>query len=295
MNRPRADAATIRPPAPAIAHNDLLIVPDYFEALRARGLDSLDGLFSVTNDESLSKPGLDPWRERLRLTLKIAGTERTFYLKRFRNPPAGARREVRRAGCRASSMAGLEWNRIHELTRDGIPCPRPVALGEEFHGRKERRSAVLTAAVPGDSLECWAIRWSKENRPTVRKLIPVVADLVARFHGHGYIHRDLYLSHIFYDRMVAFDESLHLIDLQRVMRPGWNRRRWIVKDLAALNYSTPVHLVSQTDRVRWLKHYLGLVKLDHSARRLLYRVVGKTQRMAWHDPLLTERWHERQA
>jgi len=272
-----------------VSHNDLLIVPAYEGLLRSNQLDSLDALFSVSDAESLTKPGLGPWRQRLRLTLNVSGSGRTFYLKRFANPPASVRREVRRAGYDAKSVAGLEWTWMHRLAGEGIPCVKPVAFGEDLHGSRERRSAILTAAVPGDSLERFADRWGDSDRGTVRRLIPPLAKLVARLHGRGYIHRDLYLSHVFYDPTTGVEKSLCLIDLQRVIRPRWGRRRWIVKDLASLNYSAPGHLVSRTDRIRWLKHYLALPKLDASARRLAHRVVGKTKRIAKHDRRRTAR------
>lgn len=224
---------------------------------------------------------------------------RTFYLKRFTNPPASARREVRRSGTGAKSVAGLEWTWMNRLARDGIPCACPVALAEELRGSREVRSAILTAAVPGDSLEHWAARWTRADHATIRALIGVLAKLVARLHAAGYVHRDLYLSHLFFDPAAPLDDALCLIDLQRMIRPAANPRRWIVKDLAALNYSAPTarddaasfpsptrgdatgpsDLISQADRLRWLKLYLGAVKLDGSARRLAYRVIGKTMRI----------------
>ena len=118
------------------------------------------------------------------------------------------------------------------------------------------------------------------DRLTIQRLITATAALISRLHRQGYIHRDLYLSHVFYDPSSPMERSLRLIDLQRVIRPRWRFRRWIVKDLASLNFSTPSRLVSRTDRVRWLRRYLGIEKLDASARRLVYRIVGKTQRIA---------------
>jgi hypothetical protein len=112
-------------------------------------------------------------------------------------------------------------------------------------------------------------------------------------HRCGFVHRDLYLSHIFHDAEARPEESLHLIDLQRVHRPRGAGRRWIVKDLAALNYSVPPRLVRRTDRLRWLTYYLGTPKLDASARRLVYRIVGKTQSIARHDRRRTARWGHR--
>ncbi len=261
--------------------NDLTVTAGFEELLQENCLDSLNALFVTPDAEPLNKPGLALWRERLRLTITDRGSARTVYLKRFHKPPTRALRELRRGARGIRSLAGLEWARMRQLASDGIPCVQPIAFGEELRGSRERRSAILTAAVPGDSLERWLQRWGKDDRRTVCGLLQPLAALIARFHADGYIHRDLYLSHVFFDPNGG--DSLHLIDLQRVMRPRWRRRRWIVKDLAALNYSAPPRLVSRTDRLRWLKHYLGVSKLDASAKRLAYRVAGKTQWIAGHD------------
>lgn len=279
---------------PAVArHRDLTIAEGYEQLLVANGLDSLDALFDLPDAESLSKPGLDAWRERFRLTLGTGGERRTFYLKRFRDPPPSARRDVQRSGTGASSLAGLEWAWMKRLAADGIECVEPVAFGERLCGGKETRSAILTLAVPGESLECWVGRWGAGDRATIGSLIPTLAAFVARLHERGYVHRDLYLSHIFYDPTRRPETSLHLIDLQRVMRPRRLHRRWIIKDLAALNFSTPRSLVLNTDRLRWLTHYLGASKLDRSARRLVYRIIGKTRKIARHEEHRTERWRKR--
>jgi len=264
-------------------HTDFFFVTGFEDILRQNGLDSLEALFTVSGVEKLSKPGLAPWRERLRLLLTVGGEERTFFLKRFLKPPLKTRRELRRSGSGARSLAGLEWTWMHRLAADGIPCVRPVAFGQELYGVRELRSAVLTERVPGDSLERWVLRWGEDDRPTILRLITRVAALVARLHQCGYIHRDLYLSHIFYDPTSVSGSALHLIDLQRVMRPRWRHRRWVVKDLAALNYSTPFPLVSRADRLRWLTHYLGSDKLDAPARRMVCLITGKTRRVAGHD------------
>ena len=268
---------------PVMPLNDLTVVATHETTLRANRLDSLEALFTVGRGETLGKPGLAPWRERIRLTLTDDGHERTFYLKRFTNPPGHARREVRRSGSGALSVAGMEWAWMNALTRDGIACVRPVAFGQELARGRERRSAILTEAVPGKSLEAWMSEWNQADRAVIRRLSAPVAELIARLHNAGYIHRDLYLAHVFFDPTAPPEKSLHLIDLQRVRRPTGRFRRWIVKDLAALNYSAPARLVSRSDRLRWLKRYLGTSKLDASARRLAYRVIGKTFTVARHD------------
>ena len=273
--------------------NDLTVVAGYQDALRANGLDSLDALFAVEDADLLSKPGLETWRERLRLEINVGGQRQTVYLKRFSKPPAFGRREVRRSGTGARSMAGVEWTWTHRLAADRIPCVKPIALGEVCERGRETRSAILTAAVPGQSLERWFSQWNGDDRPIVRRLIEPLAELVARFHSQGYVHRDLYLSHVFFDPAVPIGESLRLIDLQRVMRPHIGHRRWMIKDLAALNFSTPTGLVSNADRLRWLTRYIEVRKLGGSARRLVYRIARKTHRIAVHERHRQARWRTR--
>ncbi len=60
----------------------------------------------------------------------------------------------------------------------------------------------------------------------------------------------------------AIHQSPHLTDLQRVFRPRLRGERWLIKDLASLNYSAPAGLIARADRLRWLKRYLGVAKLD---------------------------------
>lgn len=267
--------------ADAVDLNDLRVRPEFAAMLSENGLDSVEALFKVCSATNLGKPGLDPWRQRLRVTVRDGGAERVLYIKRYENPPPRAVREAKRAGAR--SVAGVEWCWIERLARAGIPTVRAVAVGESFRGGRESRSVLVTDAVPGASLEALVGAWRSGRHPGLRSWITPVAELVSRMHGLGYVHRDLYLSHIFLDEASGSESPLRLIDLHRMRRPTWNQRRWIIKDLAGLNYATPASVVSTADRLRWLKCYLGRSRLDSDSRRLIYRIVGKTQRIARHD------------
>jgi len=281
-----------------VRHKDLLVVREHIDPLIANGLDSLDAIFAAASGESLVKPRLDPWRERLRLFLEKPGPLEIVYAKRFSNPPRKTARQLKRAHCGAKSLAGLEWHWLRTFKQLGIPAAEPIAFGERLRGSRELRSAVLIAAVPGESLEKLA-RSLPAHAPADRALLSAVAKLVGRMHGLGLVHRDLYLSHFFFDAESGPESGLRLIDLQRVLRPTVLRTRWFVKDLAALNYSTPITLVSNTRRLRWLNEYLrqrdrtecriGLPQSD-SAERLrrmtrqwAYLIAGKTDRIARHD------------
>jgi hypothetical protein len=267
--------------------NDLVVLPEYVEDLKKQGLDSLDALFAARDVESLHKPGLEAWRERLRLSFESDGRRHVFYLKRFTRPPLKIRREVRLAGGLARSVAGMEFEWSRRLAAENIPAVEAIAFGAAFRGRRELRSAVLLAEVRGESLEQWCLRHegyvSNSDRALVGALLEETASLTARFHRSGYVHRDLYLSHLFLDESSTKPPHVRLIDLQRIRRPKWRMLRWIVKDLAALDYSTPTTHVSRSDRLRWLTRYLAEANLEVRRRSLVYRIAGKSLAMARHD------------
>ncbi|MBI1827800.1 MAG: hypothetical protein HY287_02715 [Planctomycetes bacterium] len=269
--------------------NDLIVQPEFESLMRENNLTDVATLFELREsrgddaNKALRKPGLDHWRERLRINLRDDDATRICYLKRYDHAPRQARREIARSQSGAKSLAGIEWHWLNELKASGIPCATPIALGEQFDGTCEVRSAIVIAEVPGQSLEKELAVSNAVSRALIWRLIPPLAALIARFHAAGFVHRDLYLSHIFFDAQANDQTSLHLIDLQRVLRPRYFRERWIIKDLAALNYSAPSPLITRTDRLRWLKEYLSLSNLNTPARRLAYRVIGKTLSIARHD------------
>ncbi|MCH7814339.1 MAG: hypothetical protein IID40_10005 [Planctomycetes bacterium] len=245
-------------------------------ALAAAGWEHLDDLFAVDGAEWLDKASLPPWRQRLRIELPGLGI---VYLKRYSAPPWGEQlRRMLSADWRRSTAA-VEWARMQALAEAGIAAVEPVALGQEMIGPWERRSAVVTAAVPGESLERRAGR--AKNRAS-REMVNSLARFVARFHGAGFVHRDLYLSHVFVEDRGG-KPQFWLIDLARVFAPRHRQRRWMVKDLAALDYSTPRSAATSTDRMRFIKTYLGFNHLSPTHKRFIRQVIRKSMRIARHD------------
>ncbi|MGH7201974.1 MAG: lipopolysaccharide kinase InaA family protein, partial [Planctomycetaceae bacterium] len=74
--------------------------------------------------------------------------------------------------------------------------------------------------------------------------------------------------------------ALHVIDLGRARRRRRLSRRWIVKDLAQLNYSAAG--VTRADRLRFVRAYLGR-PIREDDRRLLARIGRKTRAIARHS------------
>jgi hypothetical protein len=280
--------ASEQPTSPQVAATVLTIDPSWRPILAEQSLDTLDALFQVKGDLELAKPGLPSWRRRIRLELASSEAQsRVLYLKRYKTPPFG--RQVRRmvSGRAWRSTAWIEWNWMCMLARCHIAAAEPVAFGEEMIGPWERRSALLIADAPGQPLERWVQSHPERVPPALRDHL---ARFVRRFHRAGYVHRDLYLSHIFLDQHGAHAPSFRLIDLLRVHRPRWRRQRWIVKDLAALNYSTPAGVATTADRVRWLQVYLGVSRLSTGDKVLVRQIVAKTRRVARHDRRRRQGW-----
>jgi heptose I phosphotransferase len=250
--------------------------PTLAESLAAAGLQTLDELFGLADAERLDKATLPRWRQRLRLDLPGIGT---CYLKRYTSPPLRAQLRRIAGGHSKRSTARIEWEQIRRLKEAGTGSVTNVAFGEEMSGLWERRSAILLAEVPGESLEKWVERCPERASPG---WIRGLADFVARFHRAGYVHRDLYLCHVFVE-LRGQEPVFRLIDLARMMEPRFRRRRWLVKDLASLNYSTPPSAATAWDRLRFLKAYLGVRRLGPADRRLARQIAAKSQRIARHD------------
>ncbi len=73
--------------------------------------------------------------------------------------------------------------------------------------------------------------------------------------------------------------EIRLIDLQRVQRRRWFRRRWIVKDLAQLAWSAPRRCIKSTHKMAFIREYLGVRKLTPAHKRLIRAVLAKQRRM----------------
>lgn len=228
-------------------------------------VSSLKEAMTADIGEPLDKPGLQRWRRRSRLVLQdLMGADRVLYLKRFLLPPVKAQLARMLLGAWRHGTAWIEWNNILRLQAAGVPTMRPIAFAEKVAGIWELGSLLCTEQVPGESLEKWLpAGWpaAVQTFGTAwrRRVVADLAALVRRMHQANLCHRDLYTSHVFVRVEPDGRARFHVIDLQRMFRLGLRKRRWRVKDLAALAASAPDGMVSRTDRLRFLLAYLGRV------------------------------------
>jgi lipopolysaccharide heptosyltransferase II len=259
-----------------------LVHDSYKDFLQQAGLLRFGDIFDFRGGQRLDKPGLGQ-RERFRIELKQEdGDSVVMYLKRFGPSKLhqvwqgwlGHRREDGVNDFAATMM----------LAEAGIAVARPIAFGRDEIGR----SFVMLEELPNsEALERLLPWWDNVKNvyqllQDKRQLLKAVAALVRRFHGAGYFHRDLYLSHIFLSKDKEGYERLNLIDLQRVFKPVIRRYRWRVKDLAQLYYSAQAYFTN-TDSIRFLRWYLDCRKLRDKDKTLARTVWYKAQRIARHD------------
>ncbi len=276
---------------PAEGARSLWIDERYRSLFEANGLAGLDDLLASGGSFDLRKAGLPDWRRRIAVDLDAPRGKQRLYVKRYICPPAKIQMRRILGGHAWRSTAGVERHWISRLAADGIAVPPVVAFGERRRGLWERCSALALAEVPGESLESWAAR---QSSPAPREMTKALARFIRAFHRCGYVHRDLYLSHVFHTSDNASVPRFVLIDLQRVMHQPVRLRRWQRRDLAQLHYSTPTAVATAKDRLRWLNQYLEGAHLSRRQRRRLIRqVVRKAEAIGAHVRARRARLSER--
>ncbi len=178
-----------------------------------------------------------------------------------------------------------EWNAIQRLRAIGIDTVTPVGYGCEGNNPARRRSFLITEDL-GETLtlEELGIRWkhrsflSQSEVALKRLLLRRVGIITRTLHDSGINHRDLYLCHLHIPaaslatRLPSHTPRIYIVDLHRAqIRRHPPPRRWIVKDLAGLLFSSTDFGLTQQDRFRFIAAY----------SRLSLRSIFDTQGSLW--------------
>lgn len=261
--------------------------PAFAPLLRRAGLDSFDAVMNCQTGQRLRRL---PDRENWRLELVHPGGHRVgVYLKK--HLPVGSESRWRWPN-RTGTITPGRWEaeNIHRVCAAGLQAMRVVALGERIGPDGRHASFLMTEELTGfvpldrfvgryfsPSAQQQAHQESSGRNRALDRLTWQVAETVQRFHRAGLNHRDLYGCHFFVRQRAEGGYEIRLIDLQRVQHRRWFRRRWLVKDLAQLAWSIPAEWVGCTQRMRFMKWYLGVEKLRPADKRLIRRVLAKQQ------------------
>ena len=215
------------------------IDPELLEALRQLGLDTVAGAFAFSGGSDLVKGGLGGRRRTYLEVTDRRGCVHRLYLKRYGREGWFARLRRWFAYGPNFSAAEVEWRNIRAARAAGLPAMQGVIRGQEGEWTGGGRSYIVVTAVPGDALSRCGEDFLHRRRDEGGAVLAArLAELVAALHVAGYVHRDLYASHIFLDDRGG-GVQLHLIDLARMFAPRGRMFRWRVKDLAQIKSSMP--------------------------------------------------------
>lgn len=218
-------------------------------------------------------------RVTLRFTLPdAAGISRTFYIKRHGRSSWKEYVKPWLQGQKPLLGAQHEWQALLAFHQHELPTMTPVACGQ-----MGEKSFLITAALENCDKLSAIFPQANGEEPVRQRLVAQTAQVARDMHAARLHHQDFYLGHLLQERQATphDEQQLYVIDLGRVRPHGpLFARRWIVKDLAQLNFSA--RSARRTERLRFLKQYLNrsLTKAD---RGLIHSILTKTSKIARHS------------
>ena len=265
--------------------------------LESAGLTTLDAIMAFQGGRAYRRVA---GRSTVRVELADPrGGTRALYIKRYTRVPPMERLRRTLSMNPPVSLAYREFGSLRRVMDAGIAAMRWAAVGEAFaRGGRAERSCFITeevgGATPADVYgeRTFAGHRSPAATAAKRRLVRQIARLARKFHDARLTHRDFYLCHILVRPMEGAEPVLHLIDLQRVVHHKRGvRSRWIVKDLAALWFSSQPSpatslrsaVFTRTDAVRFAREYFGVARLTDAHQAFLRRVARKARVIARHD------------
>lgn len=190
--------------------------------------------------------------------------------------------------------AGVERHAIDCLEKLGVATMTVAGFGERGGSPARRQSFLITEELVGTvSLEDFCRPWPLQPPPVRLKwaLIDKVAMIAKTLHENGLNHRDCYICHFLLDRRTLKQPPrpenlvLYLIDLHRMQFRSKTPQRWIVKDLAALHFSSMDIGLTRRDRLRFMRAYRNRSLRQLLAQeKLFWTAVENKANWLYHNP-----------
>jgi heptose I phosphotransferase len=260
-----------------VQQGNLFVNKDFSKFLDASGLDSFDDFMRL--EGMVVKSAV---RERSTQRLDVEGV--TVYIKKHFFPGI---REILKNFLRFRFPLGAlnEWRALLAFHAHNIPTMTPICAGSKpLLWKIEKESFLLTddlgeASRLNDFLKInGAMPCRGEVLETKKRILENLADITRRMHSAGMNHRDYYLCHILMDNR----ERLYVIDLHRVNVRDKVGKRWMVKDLAALLFSSLEVSVTHGQRLAFYKRYMQINRLSADDKTLIRLIVKKCNKIARH-------------
>jgi heptose I phosphotransferase len=191
--------------------------------------------------------------------------------------------------------AHREYQAIKHLLNHNIATLTALACGERGYNPATKQSFLITKALHNtinlaDITKTWV--YKTPNLFFKRQLIMKVAEIAMTMLNSGMNHRDFYLCHF----LISIDDAnaqqlngaIYLIDLHRAQIRKRVPYRWLVKDLAALYFSSFACGLTTRDYWRFLRVYFGLsIRQIHSEYKQLLVTISKRAALFNHKELKT--------
>lgn len=154
-----------------------------------------------------------------------------------------------------------EFRLIQRYRAAGVPSLEPV-----YFACRGRRAILVTEELTGFAgLDRHLDAWPTLEAATRRGILDSVAALTRRLHAAGLQHNCYYPKHVFVKVGTGGRVEARAIDLEK---SRWNpvARQRSLRDLDTLNRYVPA--CRRSERLRFLKVYLGIARLTPAAKSL---------------------------
>lgn len=216
-----------------------------------------------------------------RVEMELGGRFRRIYLKRY-NVFSW---RYRLGSLFVPSGASRSWIGAAILMRAGFHTGQPIAAVECRLWGMLTKSFYLSEEIPrAKTVDAY---WREGLAPLKgpegflwrRSFLKGLARLFSSLHGEGIYHDDLKDANILVcpgDKRQ--EESFYLLDLEGIRKYRYLNRRRKIKNLVQLN-RTMGRVLSRTEKLCWLKNYLGSVFSDRGEKiKWITRVLKESAR-----------------
>ncbi|WP_372370828.1 lipopolysaccharide core heptose(I) kinase RfaP [Candidatus Uabimicrobium sp. HlEnr_7] len=188
-----------------------------------------------------------------------------------------------------------EWQAIELCKKLDINTMEIAGYGKKGINPAKQKSFLITDALQSmETLEDFTphfLAQATRDDPLKQQIIKSMAVITRKLHRVNMTHHDLYICHFLIDhkKLQSNQVSLYLIDLHRAQYHSLLKRRYIIKDLAAIYFSSmdlplaeeDLHLFMETYReksISWiLKNDLLFWKEVQQRAIKLYRKIHKKE------------------
>jgi tRNA A-37 threonylcarbamoyl transferase component Bud32 len=234
----------------------ILINPLYEQLVRRHGLDDFD---RVMHWHGARQVGRQLKRHIDEVEIEEDGRPVRLFLKREWQTYLKDRLRNWLAGLGWGTKARREWHVLMVMNEAGLGCAEPVVVAERAGFRPQ--GYLVLREIPDAVL---LSTYLAEHRAAMgvdarRQLAAHLGREVARLHGSGIDHPDLFSKHILLTSTCRPGQlpQVSFIDLQRSKTTRSVPVSQRVHDLASLDATLPPSLASNTDRLTFVHSYLS--------------------------------------